>query len=57
MAQLEDLVNLVETTGCLVQTVESGELDLTTSAGRQQARILAAISTGESERHRPKPRN
>lgn len=50
MGQLEQLVDLVEQTGVKIETVESGALDLTTSAGRQQARILSAITTGESER-------
>lgn len=50
MRELESLVDLVEQTGCRIDTIESGDLDLSTSAGRTMARILASISTGESER-------
>jgi DNA invertase Pin-like site-specific DNA recombinase len=48
--ELEDLVDLLDQTGTRVQTVTSGEYDLTTSDGRAYARIVGAIARQESER-------
>jgi DNA invertase Pin-like site-specific DNA recombinase len=48
--ELEDLVDLLDETGTRVQTVTSGEYDLTTADGRAHARILGAISTQESQK-------
>lgn len=53
-----DLAKLVKATGVKIHTVESGTLDLSTSAGQQTATIIAAIAEGESkhksERHESK---
>jgi site-specific DNA recombinase len=49
MADLEEVITLSEKTGAWVTTV-SGDLDLTTDAGRMNARILAAVAQGEVER-------
>lgn len=48
--ELEDLVDLLEETGTKVQTVTSGEYDLTTADGRAHARIIGAIARQESEK-------
>lgn len=48
--ELEDLVDLLDATGTKVQTVTSGEYDLTTSDGRAYARIVGAIARQESEK-------
>jgi DNA invertase Pin-like site-specific DNA recombinase len=48
MRDLEDLVDLAESTGVLLATVDS-ELDLTTTTGRTNARILASIARQEVE--------
>lgn len=50
LADLERLVTLVEATGAQVHTVAAGDVDLSTSSGRQNARILGAVAQGESER-------
>jgi len=50
MTEMEGLIDLAERTGCKIDTVESGELDLTTSAGRGMARMMANFATIEVER-------
>jgi site-specific DNA recombinase len=47
--ELEAFIDLVEATGAAVATVRAGDYDLTTPAGRMQARILGAIARHESE--------
>lgn len=49
VAELESLIELCEHTGVRVATV-SGDLDLTTDAGRLVGRILGAVAGGEVER-------
>lgn len=49
MVELEDLIQLAETTGVGIAFAE-GELDLTNATGRLNARILAAVARGEIER-------
>lgn len=48
--ELEDLVDLLEGTKAKVLTVQGGDYDLSTSAGRTAARIVGAVARGESER-------
>jgi site-specific DNA recombinase len=48
--ELEDLIDFVNDHGVAIKTVMAGDLDLTTSAGRQVARHLGAAAQGESER-------
>jgi DNA invertase Pin-like site-specific DNA recombinase len=47
--ELEDFIDLVEATGASVATVQAGEYDLTTAAGRMTARVVGAVARGESE--------
>jgi site-specific DNA recombinase len=47
--ELEDFLDVIETTGAIVLTVTSGEIDLVTATGRMQARIKGDISRYESE--------
>jgi DNA invertase Pin-like site-specific DNA recombinase len=47
--ELEDFIDLIETTGATVGTVTAGEYDLGTPTGRQTARIVGAVARGESE--------
>lgn len=49
-ADLERLVDVVETTGAQVHTVAAGDVDLGTASGRMVARMLGAAAQGESER-------
>jgi site-specific DNA recombinase len=49
LAELEDLIARCETAGVRVATV-SGDLDLSTDAGRLVGRILGAVARGEIER-------
>ena len=48
--ELEDLIDFVNHHGVAIKTVMAGDLDLSTSAGRQVARHLGAAAQGESER-------
>jgi len=48
--ELEDLVDLVESTGITVLAVNSGEIDLATANGRHIGRILGATARAESEK-------
>ena len=47
--ELEDLVDLVERTGCEIHAVTMGEIDLMTPEGRLVARITGAAARKESE--------
>jgi DNA invertase Pin-like site-specific DNA recombinase len=47
--ELEDLVDLLDTTRARVVTVVGGEYDLATAAGRMTARVVGAVARHESE--------
>lgn len=47
--ELEDFVDLIEQANATVVTVQAGEIDLETPAGRLQARMLGSIARYESE--------
>lgn len=47
--ELEEFIDLVETTGAQVVTVQAGVLDLATPTGRMTARIVGAVARHESE--------
>jgi site-specific DNA recombinase len=47
--ELETFIDLVEESGCQVETVRSGAVDLTTPAGRLNARVLGGFARYESE--------
>lgn len=47
--ELEEFIDAVETSGCRVETVQAGELDLATPSGRAVARTLGAWARFESE--------
>lgn len=49
MADLEEYMTILEEARAGTLTVQSGELDLSTPAGRMTARILGAVSRQESE--------
>ncbi|MCU1692977.1 MAG: Site-specific recombinase [Frankiales bacterium] len=49
-ADLEELVRLAEAHSLQIATAQSGDLDLSTSAGRMVARILGSTARGEVER-------
>lgn len=49
MRELEDLIDLVETTPVQIVTVTSGDIDLNTSEGRSFARMMCAIARKESD--------
>lgn len=48
--ELEDFLELLERTGCIVETVKAGAWDVSTSHGRLVARMLGEVSRAESER-------
>ncbi|ODU03022.1 MAG: hypothetical protein ABS81_15625 [Pseudonocardia sp. SCN 72-86] len=48
-AELEDWIKLADQNGTAVLTVQAGEIDLATPAGRMQARIVGAVARHESE--------
>jgi len=48
--ELEDLVDVLEETGTMVQTVTGGMIDLTTPDGRTSARVVGAVARGEVEK-------
>ncbi|OUD86833.1 hypothetical protein BC477_02480 [Clavibacter michiganensis subsp. michiganensis] len=50
MLELEDLIKLFDQTGVVIQTVKSGQDDLSTSDGRMVARIKASVDIAESDR-------
>jgi DNA invertase Pin-like site-specific DNA recombinase len=47
--ELEEFIEVVEATGCRVETARAGEVDLSTPSGRMVARILGATARHESE--------
>jgi site-specific DNA recombinase len=47
--ELERFIDEVERIGCRVVTVQAGELDLSTAAGRMTARVVGAVARHESE--------
>ena len=49
MKDLERLIEIAEANRVQIRTVQSGELDLSTSAGRMIARILGSVARQESE--------
>lgn len=56
--ELERFIDIIESAGTKVATVQGGEYDLSTAAGRMTARVVGAVSRHESEhkseRHRAK---
>lgn len=48
--EFEDIIELVERTGLQLNSVVSGQADLSTADGRQIARMLAAADAAEAER-------
>jgi site-specific DNA recombinase len=51
MKDLERLIEIAEVACIQLRTVNSGDLDLSTSAGRMLARILGSVARQESEHH------
>jgi site-specific DNA recombinase len=51
MKDLERLIEIAEAARVQLRTVNSGDLDLSTSAGRMVARILGSVARQESEHH------
>jgi site-specific DNA recombinase len=49
MKDLERLIDIAEVTRTSIRTVQSGDIDLSTSAGRMVARILGSVARQESE--------
>jgi site-specific DNA recombinase len=49
MKDLERLIDIAEAADVPIRTVQGGELDLSTSAGRMVARILGSVARQESE--------
>jgi DNA invertase Pin-like site-specific DNA recombinase len=47
--ELEDFIDLVEANGAVVATVQAGEYDLASAAGRMTARVVGAVARAESE--------
>lgn len=47
--ELEDFIDVVEASGAAIQTVKAGRYDLTTPAGRLNARLIGAVAQYESE--------
>lgn len=47
--ELERFIDLIERHGITVATVQGGEYDLTTAAGRMTARVVGAVARHESE--------
>lgn len=47
--ELESFINLIEATGCSVDTVQSGKIDLSTATGRLNARVVGSFARYESE--------
>jgi len=46
---LEDFIEVVESTGCLVKTVHFDHYDVSTRSGRMVARVIGAVARDESE--------
>lgn len=55
--ELESFVELIERTGVEVATVQSGPVDLSSAAGRMNARIAVVIAVGESEHRSARTRS
>jgi site-specific DNA recombinase len=51
MKDLERFIEIAEAARVSIKTVQAGELDLSTSAGRMVARILGSVARQESEHH------
>jgi site-specific DNA recombinase len=51
MKDLERVIEVADAAGITFKTVNSGELDLSTSAGKMVARILGSVARQESEHH------
>ena len=51
MKDLERLIDVADASGVQLKTVQGGDLDLSTSAGRMLGRILGATARQESEHH------
>ncbi len=49
MKDLERLIEIADAAGVSIRTVQGGEIDLSTSAGRMVARILGSVARQESE--------
>ena len=49
MKDLERLIEIADAAGVAIRTVNGGDLDLSTSAGRMVARILGSVARQESE--------
>lgn len=49
MKDLERLIDIAEVTRTSIRTVQSGDIDLSTSAGRMVARILGSVARQDSE--------
>lgn len=47
--ELETFIDVIEAAGAVVATVQAGDLDLSTAAGRMSARIVGAVARHESE--------
>jgi site-specific DNA recombinase len=47
--ELEAFIDLIEATGCRVETVQSGRIDLSTPSGRLNARVIGDFARYESE--------
>lgn len=47
--ELEDFIDLIETSGTKVATVQAGRYDLSTPSGRMTARVVGAVARHESE--------
>lgn len=47
--ELEDLIDLLESSRATVRTVQAGEYDLATPSGRMTARVVGAVARHESE--------
>ena len=47
--ELEEFIDLIETTGAQVATVQAGDLALASATGRMTARIVGAVARHESE--------
>jgi DNA invertase Pin-like site-specific DNA recombinase len=58
--ELEAFIDLVNSVGAVIETVQAGEFDLSTATGRMTARIVGAVARHESEhkseRHKAKAR-
>jgi len=51
LRDLQRLIDIAEVARIRLETVNSGQLDLSTSAGKMMARILGSVSEQESEHH------